>query len=529
MPVIIFIFPLECNMEVTRPLCIAAATTCSSTWAILVQHGADPEAQTEQDGGNAFHVLVKMTSICQCDTDVYVSWFRKIIQTLDISTRKKLLHHEDCYGLKPLELSTHLNSLNMFLAIFSTPDVYLFKLSSGLQLEYLFDVSEYETVDTPNRRSVSPMICLQQTDLKNINKTHTHRCFTFKAIDIWLDQKSSVNKILIYVWGSIRCFIFLSLLLVTLSTNDSNSCTFKDYRKVSKQYLPSNETFCVPSINICPGTYIYLNKITFYGLIIAVLILSSIGLVVDVYDIVTYFRMKSRTSLNKETTIMKIQQFSRFATFFFQLFGGIAIVAVKILHVDTSGYETLASISLTIGLTMGVWSLLYFIQLLPVTGHYVIVIQLMLADLFNFGILYILLVIPFIQGFHRIGNEGTCTEEFSDFGNTMYSSFLIMLNMLNLRDLQVPGSDALYTIHYGYVVIISIMLINFMVATMSNTATQVFDNSQVIKWVQRLSVINPLERRCHRVLSRYYKWMQNRHFLVRDGRIFVRVEAMIEP
>ena len=515
-------------MEVTRPLGIAAATTCADTWNVLIQNGADPEIQTEEDGGNAFHVLVKMASIYNGDTDVYVKWYSRIIQTLDINTRKNVLHHEDNYGMKPLELASHLNTLDLFLAIFCTPDVYLFKLSNGLQLEHLFDVSEYETVDTPNRRSVSPMICLQQLDLKEISKNRTQCCFRFKAVETWLDLKSGVNRYLVAFWCLFRCFIFISVLVASLSTNDRDYCTLKDHIKNSTQTAFSNET-CSSTTQYCPGTYIYLNNTQFYPLLGALLISCLLGVLVDLYDIVTYYRRKTLTSLNRESSMMKIQQFSRFATFTFQLFVGVAIVSVQLTKVDISGYETLVNITLTIGLCLGVWSLLYFVQLLPVTGHYVIVIQLMLADLGNFSILYFLLVIPFIQGFYRIGNEGTCTEEFSGIWSTLYSSFMIMLNMMNLRGLEVPDAVALYCIHYGYVIIIAIMLINFMVATMSNTATQVFDNSQVIKWVQRLSVINPIERRCHRVLSWYYKWMQKRHFLVRDGRIYVRVEAMIGP
>ena len=45
-------------------------------------------------------------------------------------------------------------------------------------------------------------------------------------------------------------------------------------------------------------------------------------------------------------------------------------------------------------------SLLYFVQLLPFTGYYVIIVQMMISNLCYFKLICLLTIIPFLHGFH---------------------------------------------------------------------------------------------------------------------------------
>ena len=79
---------------------------------------------------------------------------------------------------------------------------------------------------------------------------------------------------------------------------------------------------------------------------------------------------------------------------------------------------------------VSVWSMLYFVQLLPSIGHFVIVVQHMLRDLLNF--IFIMMLTPFVQVLFVLINRHSrngCVSDFSNYLTSFYTTFKLMRNM----------------------------------------------------------------------------------------------------
>ena len=95
-------------------------------------------------------------------------------------------------------------------------------------------------------------------------------------------------------------------------------------------------------------------------------------------------------------------------------------------------------------MALSTWSLLYFVQLLPSIGYFVVAIQQMVRQMFNFGVVY---SICFFAAFHpffvtvNTSERQTCSGEFSNMSQGIYSKFAIVLNLVNPAQLGLrhPG------------------------------------------------------------------------------------------
>ena len=186
-------------------------------------------------------------------------------------------------------------------------------------------------------------------------------------------------------------------------------------------------------------------------------------------------------------------------------------------------------LAVPIGISLGIWTILYFVQLLQIIGHYVIVVQLMLKDMMNFTGILFLVIVPFVHGFHRMANDGHCLEEFTNFWKSFYTVFRMMLNMVDTTNVGVNDSLGFFILHSSYVFIVPVLLINFLIATMSNTASEVFAIRSMLVQIQRLSVIIPLEHRFHRLLAWYYRYMQRRYFCIKNDKIYIQIDTTRRP
>ena len=70
-----------------------------------------------------------------------------------------------------------------------------------------------------------------------------------------------------------------------------------------------------------------------------------------------------------------------------------------------------------------------------------------------------------------------------------------MLNMINLKDMDVFEETSLYLLHFGYVFMVSVLLLNFLIAIFSDPVNIVNENHDVIYDIQRLSIIYTVQER----------------------------------
>ncbi len=95
-------------------------------------------------------------------------------------------------------------------------------------------------------------------------------------------------------------------------------------------------------------------------------------------------------------------------------------------------------------------SITIFFQLLPFVGIYIIAVRHMLRELLNFILLFLLWVAPF--SFHLMWSFNTnfkkgCMHEFSNMGESTYSTFRMMNHMLDVTRFDVHSPHILQLVH----------------------------------------------------------------------------------
>ena len=83
-----------------------------------------------------------------------------------------------------------------------------------------------------------------------------------------------------------------------------------------------------------------------------------------------------------------------------------------------------------------VWSVLYFVQLLPVIGQFVIATERMVRSMVNFSAIILIFILPFAFTFPKFVYKdvnGTCPEEYNSVISSFYTSFTVIFNLNDFR------------------------------------------------------------------------------------------------
>ncbi len=180
------------------------------------------------------------------------------------------------------------------------------------------------------------------------------------------------------------------------------------------------------------------------------------------------------------------------------------------------------------------WGIFYFIQLIPRMGHYVIIIQSMIGDMVHFQLLFWLMFFPFPLTFYMVLHSGLDCSGSTDFSNMVsivHDSFLILLNSFDISFYmgQVDTPWLLAAIHVLFVLICAIMMLNFLIALLSNSVAKISCYSDIILPLQSLAVVFTLEGRCYKLLRKYYArtLASCKHFVCKEGKIFLQTVESI--
>ena len=89
----------------------------------------------------------------------------------------------------------------------------------------------------------------------------------------------------------------------------------------------------------------------------------------------------------------------------------------------------------------------------------------------------------------------------------MYALFRGMLNMIDFTQYDVKNSGILYAMHMFFVFLVALMLVNFLIAVMSTSASEVASKKKILFLMTRLSVALTIERRLHWIARRCVNWV----------------------
>ena len=446
-----FITKKENLNQESRPLFQAIMFGSFDCVCTLINSGADI-LQQERHGWNVIHYLI-VVSFCSLDYEPKaVKIYKQLLKNLQRYQIRSLLLMEDKEGFRPLELAVHAGCLGLAKAILNTEGVYLIKLERrGLEEKAWYDVTDYESPFTcKSRRSKNPLNFLTQLDRKVLKNPKALYELRHGILRQWAEVKFYSNMLPIMLWFLQRtiCFVaFYCIVALDMGKFISDFYIYFGYYNPtgSNSTIEANETNSnVTNETVCTpfkSWYFAQNNDTSF---LVVLNFFSI-LVINIFFVLTWdffgCFMSLFTKSGKRDTCFGRKKNLAVDTFFHEVsqtfFMATTLTYILQLFLLYSGQlegsYLIVKLCLIVSCYLSVWSILYFVQLLPSVGHFINIIQKMQIILLNFAVVYFILMFPFPHVFLALlkGYDNCELEGFEDLLAGFYSVFKLMLNMLD--------------------------------------------------------------------------------------------------
>ena len=526
------------NFQLTRPWCIAGVASAHAVMGLMLANNSDVQ-QKDIYGNNIVHTLIMAAFLEPSIEEEMDATYTYLKEVLSFDQLKMLLDEGNDDGFKPLEYAAHLEVFVIMQSIFKTEGIYLIKeeeTRSMYTMEW-YIITDYVRPDKFNRYWFSPLYPLMMLDKKKLTDKSTKQLFASPAIQNWVQIKIWANMPIIIVWCIIRILFVASFMLtdhpwteseIINKANESNvnilaNKTFNFQTNTTDMLrdrsFASEPTECT-ALNMLPistetslGFYIYL---------------MAHCLIVIVLDITEIFTVTKRSKHMKTPRGCKDPMVTYLFYRIIQFLQAVIILTYllsKFLALHSIIYfpatvDNLMYISISMSFA---WSFLFFFQLMPWIGHFIVVVVNMLMTLLKFMLIFCIFSIPFIGSFQRLMNagktKGNCPKEFSSVGYSFYTVFTMMLNMIEFHKFSPSDPTSVFILHTMYVFLTAILLVNFLIALFSMTILHINDHKQIVQTVQRLSVCWLIEERMqHWLCPTLYRWLSHRTFpTISDG------------
>ena len=491
--------------SVQLPLAIAAVAGATHSIKALLQAGVCPR-QVDCHGNNVVHSMIAFLHYHSEMEEAIISTFQLLVETLNVDMMRAILHHENSFGLRPIEFAAQHGQGSMVLAIMNTPGVYLRKEQVyGLTTYKWYDITEYESTGSNFRNFRSPLLLMSCVDSAAANTNTFCKFIESSAVQAWYAKKYRMNLPIIFLWFLIRALFVAAYILLSLDMG-----VLETTRSELDRCIPGNALILAPSIRFSVTTYLVTQA--------CMTVLFDIGNGLQLLLSPKYrplFRMVS----GKKNLLAQITYY-RVCYFFFCFF--IMICAPAMYGMRHKVATDLVDYSRVVTPFTATWSLLYFMQLVPKLGFSISSVYRMIKDLGVFILMYMVMIIPFVQAFYTFINTNTmqgCIPGFNDLFQSFYSMFLVMLNMIPFTGLDIDKIELLYLTHMVYTFGISIFLVNFFIAVMSDSMAHMSRNQMLVEYIQKSSVAFSVEHYVKWCLKPVYNFMIKRFFVVDDDNI----------
>ena len=462
----------------TRPVFQSVIFGSFEILRVLLKHGANI-LQVAENQWNIIHYLIVVSSEKVIFEEKAVEVYKQLLKELEEETIRSLLMMEDANGLRPLELAVHAGCLQMFNAIINTPGVYLVNRErKGLKEVSWYDISEYENgICCGARREKSPVLLLSYSDRKILKSDNSVAILRKGMLKQWARKKFLCNSFFIWIWfclrfGSVVSFYYLisinmesflprcehliyNLFMLTPTENfnwtQSNISTQRN--NVSWTHSITTASYSRNITNeetqqTCPrfsGWYFTVNQIensNYIAVIIITIYLCYLLLYIVcciLFDTVSLLTLPCSNSW-KWSSWQKKSKDLIVSNTFYRLCQFTFIMNVTLIFGEyANGTKVNGSIfynGLIYTCFLSIWSLLYFVQLMPSIGQFVHSIRRMLGVMFNFIIVFALMLYPYPHAFMVMLKHGKDCQVpgFETIPNGVYSSFKIMLNMVDFSE-----------------------------------------------------------------------------------------------
>ena len=487
----------------------------------MVDAGFDV-CQQDCNGNNVIHTLIAQTFY---NPQLEEKTAKNCVDFVNLVTKdqvRSLLHAENMFSLRPLEFAAQQGACRMVMAIMDIPGIYLHRVEKYGVIQYKwYDVSDYEGI-AAMRRNKSPIFLLTYAD-KCITRSAGYKDMHAKSqIQTWYNLRFNLNLLFI-----IGLFLIRLLYVICYFVYDMD-ISFYENLSISNISVPCEAKFA-PSLTSPTKWFLY----------VYLMIHSACIILTDVFELVNHqfigkwywFR-----NIRGRKVVVTNDWFYRLVSFLLAVFVLVSII------LDFIGFQSITELSKSsvffdifrlISPVLAVWSLLYFVQLLPSIGHFVITIQAILGDFVHFSLVFILFIVPFMHTFQTIINTNStvgCTDDFDSLFRVFYSLFTVMLNMVDLTSYNILNLNVLLTAHIVFTFIVSIMMINFFIALLSNSVSKIFQYHSEALCHQRSAVALLLEHRCLWLFGSVYRRLIRHYFTQENDKILLLyVHSLLNP
>ena len=505
-------------------ICMAFAMNAKKVVKTFLQNGLDTRKRNKKRGYNFIHLLAYISSVNPESEEDMRQMYKIIQDNVSSEELKDMLLSESFTGLRPLEYAMSLELVGLSFDILQCKDTYLVKeVCNGVSKTNYYDITDYEVVG--GRMTTSPLFFLLLFDAARMQDPAYRRLAADSNLSKqWIDAKFRGTIPLLMVWAIIRVFFVLMFYCSDLMLLQKEEDILKSNVLNCTSNTSSVVQTCIEKISpldqqMYPYGYVFVAYTFLHALL---------GLAWHFHELVTFHRhliSLGMKGLPKGTVISF--RFYRFVQVILYILTLINLT-VRIIRVE-AGYniqvifDDLCYLCLA---TTFVWSALQFVQLLPAIGPFALALQHMLRDLTAFMLVFLLVDILTSRMIAAIVNQGKteCVDEYSEFTFAMYNTFLILVNMLHFRTFDAEDELTLYSIHVVFVCMISILLVSFLIASLSATVTYIEKNRAIILNLQRLIMSLYVEYRfCTMIpsLEPRLRKFQGRFFHIEGGRYYL--------
>ena len=493
-------------MTVQRPLSLAAVCESYRVISVFYKNGIDI-SQADKLGNNVIHTLVIHASRNECNESKYLEVFNNFVSLLPRKSLSKLLLAENMAGLRPIELAAQFQTFRLIEAIFKSPGPYFHKhaKSGTISINY-YDVSDYECDVQGRPRAKSPMFLLTFLKCTKLKSEFTTKFLTEGLFGEWVEMRKQIYLPFIIFWAAIRLLIIL-IAFFPAGLTDS---------------VAPESTLCGLSISI--PEYIKTAACIF------LMTVTLLFLLYDLYDVLRYYLSNhpwSKTYAQLNGHQVRRYQFYRFQQLLLNLVILTSCGNRISWHFSGNGLSVYPTQMLfVIIVATSVWSMLYFAQLVPVIGRFVMATQRMFYNFGKFSVVMMIFVTPFVITFPKFilkNYNGTCPDEFSSGVSYWYTGFTTILNTDDFRSFNAPSRESLWLIHVTYVTIVAILMLNFLIAIFADSYRDLANNSEVIANLQWMTIMATIDSRMPPCMRPLVRWLKRRHFTYIDDRLYIKI------
>ena len=508
--------PTRINMEfeITKPLHAAAIFHSHAVLQLLCAHGVDV-LQVDRWQNNAVHMLIYadcMQNARGMANAKTLSHLQNLFSEKDLTS---LMIAENAFSLRPLEFAALHGCISMVGVIMQTKGIYLINEESvGYSIEQYIDLSDYELFDdgVPPRFYKSPLLFVSFIGTSAIQTPNSENIFDDPALKSWIHAKTMINLPFVFIWILFR-FFYIGLFCWASLANTWPTIVING----SAHNVSSNR-----DAMLCSSQLSVFGRYQYYTL-------ASISILILIFDFCEYIFMRKLFHPAVYKSISD-RDFVAHVDFYrwMQVITCSSMVGITLCQILRSmGYAiplTPDHICFAFIAWGCMWGVIYFLQVLPWISIYALAVQRTLQDFARFLLIFVIFLSAGAVSFRHVllGDSNECPQNFDTAVETIYSTFLIIINLVNFREYENADKISLYILHIAFVFFISVLLINFLIATMTQSFSDVHAKQKAIINMQRLSLILTVQLRLAWPMQALYKRLHKRAFVYHNKRICLR-------